>query len=152
MTDSTSTEPREAGTETDAPAEASAELKAILADLAGLTAQAREAFAKAPDSNALNDERVRFLGKKGVLAELNRRFGSLSAEEKPIAGKLLNNHKAQIIHIEKDRREELDAAEIAARLRTESVDVTLPGIVPPRGHLHPVIQVQRQIEGIFRTM
>jgi len=130
----------------------SAALAALLGDISGLTEEARAAFAAATDLRALEDVRLAFLGKKGKLAEANQRFGSLSPEEKPIAGKNLNNHKAQIIHLHKERLGALEAEELNRRLEGEAVDVTLPGIAPPRGRLHPVERVVRDIEATFRAL
>ncbi len=130
----------------------SAELRGLQADLDGLSAAAEADFNAAGELAALEEVRLKYLGKKGLLAELNRRFGALSAEEKPIAGKELNEHKARILDLFEHRRTELEDAAINARLETERVDVTLPGTTAPRGHLHPVVQVQRDVERIFRTM
>lgn len=130
----------------------SPELQALLADMNGLSVRADEAFANAASVEALEEVRLEFLGKKGVLAELNRRFGTVSVEEKPAAGKALNTHKEAITARLEVRRAELEAAALKARLSTESVDITLPGTMPARGRLHPVTQVRREIEGIFRAM
>jgi phenylalanyl-tRNA synthetase alpha chain len=147
----------ETSTDTTSPAPAddagaSAELKALLDDINGLSGQARAAFDESADLKALEEARLRFLGKKGILAELNQRFGKLSGEERPIAGKVLNNHKAQIIHLEKARRETLEAEALQQRLASESIDVTLPGVLAGDGHLHPITQTRRQVERIFRGL
>jgi len=136
----------------DAPVEGSPELRALVEDMSRLTPEAAEAFAAVGDMKALEDLRIEYLGKKGRLAEVTRRFGALSNEEKPIAGKLLNGHKSQIIRLEKERREQLEARELEARLAGEAIDVTLPGAAPARGRLHPIIQVKRQIEEIFVSL
>ena len=137
----------------EAPGEAAASpLDALLADVKCVGEQARAEFKGAGSTAEVEELRIKYLGKKGLLAEINQRFGALSNEEKPIAGKLLNNHKAQIISVAKGRREALELAEINTRLKAESIDVTLPGTAPSGGHPHPVLQVQRQVEEIFRSL
>ncbi len=152
MSDSVSSETVTSATPADLPTSATADLQSLIADIQNVSAQAHEAFDKVADLKALDDLRVQYLGKKGILADLNRRFGTLSPEEKPIAGKNLNNHKAQIIGMEKARREQLEREAINARLMSEAIDITLPAVAPAAGHMHPITQVQRQVEGIFRSM
>ncbi len=118
----------------------------------GLSASAESDFAAAGDLTALEEVRLRYIGKKGLLADLNRRFGDLSAAEKPAAGKDLNTHKSRILELFEERRAQLEDAAINARLQAERVDITLPGTMAPRGHAHPVVQVQRDVERIFRSM
>ncbi len=138
--------------EADSPGDTSAELQALLADVEAAGAQAVEALAAAESVEALEELRVRFLGKKGVFAELNRRFGGLPGAEKPAAGKLLNSHKARILEGEKESRVRLERERINLRLQSETIDVTLPGTAPAGGHLHPITQVRREIEHVFAGM
>lgn len=145
--------PEDATTKTEAaPETASPELQALVADFERLLGEARQTFARTAGLADLEQARIEYLGKKGKLSELNRRFGSLPGIEKPAAGKRLNECKTQILELEKQRREELEKAEIAKRLETERIDVTLPGIAPPVGHIHPVERVRREVENIFRSM
>lgn len=148
----TTPEPQAAAPAEPLPEGASDALRALLEDAAHTSPEARAVFASIQNLKDLDDARVEFLGKKGRLAAINQRFGTLSAEEKPIAGKLLNQHKAEIIRLEKERREALEAEELQARLKGESIDVTLPGTAAPVGKLHPVTQVRRQIEEIFASL
>lgn len=135
-----------------AETDGSPELRGLLDELQQLTPEARAVFASVTNLEDLEEARLAFLGRKGRLVALNQRFGALPNTEKPIAGKLLNNHKAQIIRLEKERREQLEAAELDRRLQTEKIDVTLPGASHPRGALHPIVQVQREVERIFTSM
>ncbi|MCB2155133.1 phenylalanine--tRNA ligase subunit alpha [bacterium] len=137
---------------TPQPEAAPSALDGLLADVKRVGEAARDEFKKAGSTAAVEELRIKYLGKKGQLAEINQRFGQLSNEEKPIAGKLLNSHKAQIINLAKERREALELAEINARLKAEGIDVTLPGTAPAGGHAHPILQVQRQVEEIFRAL
>lgn len=128
------------------------ELKALIAEARDLLAPAREAFAGASDLKQLEDLRLEYIGKKGKLSGLNKRMGQLSAEEKPIAGKVINEHKAQILDLLKQRKEQLEAKELNAQLKGERIDVTLPGVRPARGTMHPVQQVTDEILAIFRDL
>lgn len=134
------------------PAEPSAELKQLVEEIGAVLEPAREAIASAADLRALEEVRVRFLGKKGALSDFNARMGKLSVAEKPIAGKNLNGRKAEIIHLLSERQAALEAAELNDRLSREAVDITLPGVRTVRGSRHPVQQMVVQISEIFRDM
>lgn len=130
----------------------SPELMALLAEMTEKLPTALERIEAAKDLRELEDTRVAILGKKGLLAEINAKMGPLSPAEKPIAGKNLNNRKAQLIHAFDAKKELLEAAALAASLEAERLDITMPGIRPRAGHLHPVAQTVRDISAIFRTM
>ncbi len=138
--------------ETNEPEGVSEALQALLADVEKMSAGAVGAIDAASSIEALEELRLRFLGKKGAFAELNRRFGSLPAEEKPAAGKELNERKSRIVAAEKAARTRLERERIDQRLRSEAIDVTLPGTAPGGGHLHPIVQVRREIERVFTGM
>ncbi|MDK2971136.1 MAG: phenylalanyl-tRNA synthetase alpha chain [Candidatus Sumerlaeota bacterium] len=127
-------------------------LRALLAEIDSALADAENAITTADSLPRLDELRINYLGKKGRLAGLNQKFGQLSAEEKPLAGRQLNNRKAEIVRIEKERREQLEAAEIRRRLEAEAIDVTLPGAAIASGHLHPLERTRREMEAIFRSM
>jgi phenylalanyl-tRNA synthetase alpha chain len=127
-------------------------LMALLEAMKTMAPSAREALAAVADLKALDELRINLLGKKGRLAEFNRQMGELSPAEKPIAGRILNLHKAEIMALFKARQEELEAAALNARLTAEGVDVTLPGLRLDRGSLHPVALVTNQIAEIFLNM
>ncbi len=132
--------------------EGSPELLALLAEIAAKVPPACERFAEANDLAQLEEFRIEVLGKKGVLTEMNARMGALAPTEKPIAGKLLNNHKAQVIHAFNARKEALEGDALKTSLQAESVDVTLPGVRPRTGHLHPITQTTLEIVKIFQGM
>ena len=116
---------------------------------------AREAdgeLAEASDLAALEAWRVRFLGKSGRLTEELKRIGTLSVEERPRAGQLVNQIKGRLEEAQARRRESLEARAQEARLAAEAVDVTLPGRGLGRGGLHPLTQALRRIEDIFAAL
>ena len=107
-------------------------------------------------SAATRDEveavRVDVLGRKGKLAEISKTFGKLAPEERAHAGKLLNAAKTDIEPKIDARLAALDNAALDARLDTEWLDLTAPAPGVRPGSLHPVTQVQREVEEIFVSM
>ena len=82
---------------------------------------------KATTLQDLQDVRVAYLGKKGPITEVLRGMGKLSAEERPIIGELANTVRGGITGAIEDKRAVLEAAELEEQLKTETIDVTLPG-------------------------
>jgi phenylalanyl-tRNA synthetase alpha chain len=118
-------------------------------DLARMVSAARAAIAAASDERALDDVRVRFLGKKGELTAVLKTLGTLPAEARPAAGAEINTAKEQVQAVLAERKAVLGAAQLAESLSAEQVDVTLPGRGESGGGLHPVTQALVRIERIF---
>ena len=111
-----------------------------------------KAIAEAEDLKALEEVRVRCLGRRGVLTEALRSLGALSPEERREKGAYLNELKKTAEARLQARRSELEAQAEARRLQEEAVDVTLPGLEWPVGHRHPVGLVQDRLEAFFVAM
>jgi phenylalanyl-tRNA synthetase alpha chain len=96
--------------------------------------------------------RVEVLGRKGSLAEFGKRMGKLSAEERVAAGKALNGAKTSLEAAFDLKKTAFETAALDARLAGEWLDLTIPpqGIVP--GSLHPLTQIQNEIESLFFSM
>ncbi|MDA8415438.1 MAG: phenylalanine--tRNA ligase subunit alpha [Desulfobacteraceae bacterium] len=111
--------------------------------------EALRSIVQAVDEKALQDIRVRFLGRKGELTALMKGLGALSAEERPVVGQLVNTIKDEIeSHLEsaiKTAREQL----INQRLQSERIDVTLPGRRSSCGTKHPITLVIEEVSDIF---
>jgi phenylalanyl-tRNA synthetase alpha chain len=101
------------------------------------------------DLPALEEVRVRLLGKKGLLTEQLKGLGKLPAAERPAAGQIINDAKAAIQSALEVRREELDVETLNAELARGAIDVTLPGRGQKHGSLHPVTRARLRIEQIF---
>lgn len=114
-----------------------------------LLADAEQAVAAAADERALDDVRVRYLGKKGELTALLKSLGQLAPEERPAAGARINQAKERLQDQLGSRRAVLAADQLAEALQAEAVDVTLPGRRQSGGGLHPVTQALLRIEEIF---
>ncbi len=92
------------------------------------------------------------LGKKGQVYLLTRQVGSLSAAERPIFGKQLNQVKEQLQAAYESRQAELKALELETKIAATAIDVTLPGRPRARGGLHVITQTLREIYRIFGDM
>ena len=98
---------------------------------------------------ALDEVRVRLLGKKGLLTEQLKSLGGLSAAERPAAGQRINDAKASIQAALEMHRIRLEQAALEKDLAKGAVDVTLPGRGQEPGSLHPVTRTRMRIERIF---
>ena len=99
---------------------------------------ALKALEAAATPAALEELRVKLLGKKGELTAVLKQMGKLSAEERPVMGQLANTVRAQIEEKLESRKAELHAAALEAKLAAESIDVTIPGEAVAIGHQHPM--------------
>ncbi len=117
--------------------------------LSDIVERARDEATAAAGLAALDDVRVRYLGKKGELTARLKQLGGLSAQERPAAGQAINEAKQQVQQVLEERRAVLESAALARALERERVDVTLPGRGQDRGGLHPVTRTLERIEAIF---
>ncbi len=122
------------------------------ATLTELEARARERIAAAVTPEALEPVRVEVLGRKGTLAQISKQMGKLAPEERVRIGKLLNSVKETLEAALDARKAQFDKQALSARLDREWVDLTLPAPGPRPGSLHPVTQVQSEIEDLFTSM
>jgi phenylalanyl-tRNA synthetase alpha chain len=115
-----------------------------------LRSEAESAIAQAPDAAALEELRVRYLGRKSELTTLLRGIRDLPAEERGPVGKAANEARVTIEEVLDLRREALESSELERRLSEDRIDVTLPGDPPrPLGHLHVISATRRDIEDVF---
>ena len=121
-----------------------------MSDLTALSGEALAQVSACADIAALEDARVRWLGKKGVLTEQLKSLGSLSAAERPAAGARINEAKREVEAAIEARRAQLSRADIERRLAAGRIDVTLPGRGEEPGGLHPVTKTRLRIETLFR--
>ena len=112
-------------------------------DPAALEAEAQSAIAAAATSADLEEARVRYLGRNAALPQALRQVRDRET------GQTLNALRARLEEAVAARRATLEGGELDRRLAEEVVDVTLPGEATPRGHLHLITQIRREIEDIF---
>lgn len=113
-----------------------------------LDSASREVSGLGEDPKALDLARIRFLGRKGELAQLFKQLGQTPEQERREAGRLLNEAKAQLESIFAEAADKMQDKAV----RREAIDVTIPGRLPPRGRLHPITQVAVEITRIFNCL
>jgi phenylalanyl-tRNA synthetase alpha chain len=120
-----------------------------VARLESIEREARESIERASSQQALVEVRAGFLGRKGSVSTLLREIGSLPADERRAVGQAANASKLRIDGWVQQRRATLEREQYARDLGERGIDVTLPGARPPRGVLHPVTQVERDMAEFF---
>lgn len=109
-------------------------------------------LAQVSDMDKLNELRVKYLGKKGSLTGVLKGLGALSPEERPRIGQIVNEIRAEVEEKIAAKNEELKQAELARRLASERIDVTLPGRKVNVGHKHPLTLTLERIKETFMRM
>ena len=122
---------------------------ALLEEIEPLKQSALAELRNAADTAALEQARVNFLGANGKFTALMKQLSGLSKEERPAAGKAINNAKAELETALTERRSEL---ELKASQPKEATDFTLPGRRRLLGKLHPLTQVTEDIVRSFRKL
>jgi len=120
--------------------------------LSELASAARAQIDAAATPEVLEAVRVEFLGRKGSLAEISGQMGKLPPEQRVTVGKLLNAVKQELEAAVEARKSAFDADALRAQLDAEWLDLTLPppGVRP--GSLHPLTQIQSEIEDLFTSL
>ena len=122
----------------------------VLDRIGSIRAEAEAAVAGAPSSAALEELRVRYLGRKAELPNLLRGVAQLPPEERGTVGRAANQARQGLEALIEARAHELEAQELDTRLAQDRIDVTLPGEPPqPVGRIHLVTQTWREIEDVF---
>ncbi|GHE28631.1 phenylalanine--tRNA ligase alpha subunit [Vulcaniibacterium thermophilum] len=117
-----------------------------------LTRKALADIAAAETPDALEALRVALLGKSGTVTAQLKQLGALPAEQRKAAGEAINRARDAITAALQERRALLEAAALDARLAQETIDVTLPGVRPQRGGLHPISRTMARIAQIFARL
>ncbi len=118
-------------------------------NLTAILESALQAVAQAADSQALEDVRVEYFGKKGSITELLKSLGGMDAETRKTAGAQINEVKQQVQDALNAKRDAMQQAVLMQKLASEQIDVTLPGRSIEQGGLHPVTRTIRRIESFF---
>ena len=119
-------------------------------DLTSLSQRALDEVAACGDLAALDEVRVRWLGKKGAFTEQLKALGALPAAERPAAGQRINDAKERLQAAIEARRARLENAEVESKLAAGRIDVTAPGRGEERGGLHPVTKARLRLEALFQ--
>jgi phenylalanyl-tRNA synthetase alpha chain len=121
-------------------------------DLEAVLPRALADISSAGNKKQLQDVRVKYIGKKGVLTGFLRKMGSLSPDERPVVGSLANDIKRKVEEAIKRKGEEIRREEGCKRTWGKTFDPTLPGRPQAVGKIHPVTRVQKEICDIFRSL
>lgn len=122
------------------------------ARLTELGASALAGIAAAGSPEDLERVRVDVLGRKGTLAQISKEMGKVAPDQRAAAGKLLNSVKQEIEAALESKASQFADAALGARLDAEWIDLTLPAPGVRSGSLHPVTQIQAEIEDLFVSM
>lgn len=104
------------------------------------------------DMETLNELRVKYLGKKGSLTSALKGMGALPAEERPRMGQVVNEIRGELEAVLTEKTEAFKQAELARKLASETIDVTLPGRRVAQGHKHPLTLTLERIKEVFMRM
>ncbi|HCX39101.1 MAG TPA: phenylalanine--tRNA ligase subunit alpha [Candidatus Veblenbacteria bacterium] len=99
------------------------------------------------DNSGFVELEIKYLGRKGELANAFKSLKTVVTEEKPALGELVNQVKEEV-----EQAFNKVKARVFSLGQTRPVDFTIPGLKPAVGHSHPVLQVQRDLENLFRSM
>ena len=121
-------------------------------DLGDLRSKIIEQIGQAADESGLEEIRVAAVGKKGEVSLKMRELGKMTPEQRQVAGPALNALKDEINSALSAKKSALADAALDERLRTEWLDVTLPGRPRGQGTIHPVSQVTEEVAAIFADM
>ncbi|MCX7678503.1 MAG: phenylalanine--tRNA ligase subunit alpha [Spirochaetes bacterium] len=119
-------------------------------------AAAETALSQTTKEEEIEEIRVRFLGRKGELTQILRGLGELPSEKRSFIGKLANEIKTKIEHAIQSKLDTIRASRFSRLIDEEWIDVSLDSPRSTgeysRGHLHPISQIQYEIEDIFTSM
>ena len=120
--------------------------------LEALKEQALSSINEAENSAALEEIRIKYLGKKGELTAILKMMGSLSAEERPVVGQIANEVRGAIDSALTEKSAVLEKTAQDKKLNDEAIDVTMPSKKAKIGRLHPLNKVLDDMLDIFQSM
>ncbi len=121
-------------------------------DLRAVADRCTHAVLQATSLEALREVEVDALGKKGEVTALMKRVGTLAADERKAYGAAASQVRSEVEAAIAGRKQALEDTQIDAELEDATFDETLPGKLPPQGHVHPLSQVQAEVEAVFTSM
>lgn len=120
--------------------------------LTGIINDALAQIESSDELSKLNDIRVAFLGKKGELTSVLKSMKDVAPEDRPKVGQMVNDARAQIEGKLEERKQAFEKKVREAKIKSETIDVTLPGKRPEMGHRHPNTIAREIVEDIFIGM
>lgn len=123
-----------------------------MSDVEKLVQQATDNIRCAPDLVHLDQLRVQLLGKNGQLTHLLKTVGGLAPEQRRAFGQEVNTAKEQLSQLLDEKKKGLEAIALENQLKKDAVDISLEGMAPTRGALHPITHTIEHIENFFTRM
>ena len=120
--------------------------------LNSISLSAKEAVKNAENEAKIEEIRVQYLGKKGELTAILKQMGSLSPEERPVMGQLVNDAKQELDSLITEKKAEFKAIAREKKLAEETIDITMPAKEIKSGKLHPLNTVLDDMINIFQSM
>ncbi len=120
--------------------------------LQALVKKASEAIEKSEDLKSLDELRVKYLGKKGEITSLKKNISKLPNDQKPMAGKLINQTSNEVEKKLEDRKEEIKKILLDKKIKEEKIDVTANFDIYSSGHMSVINQTMAELEEIFQNM
>ena len=124
----------------------------MMKEILSIKDSAQEEINNTDNLNAVQNIRIKYLGKKGILTEKIKALSAIAKEERREFGRILNETKDYIENLLIRKEALFKAAELDNILKTQRIDVTVPGCFTPFGHLHPTTKVLDEIIDIFLSM
>lgn len=112
----------------------------------------KQAICEVHTLEELEQLRILFMGKKGELTTIMKSLRELTPEERPIIGAKVNEIRSRVMDILEEKQRALTDTQKATRMKNETLDVTMPGFIYPKGKLHPLTQTMMEIRDIFIGM
>lgn len=128
------------------------EIRDIQEQLRALEQAATVGLAEIQDARLLDEWRVEYLGKKSPLTQVSRQMGTLSPQDRPVVGGLVNQVRDRLQEAFDALKARLAAKEQELRFKQETIDITLPGRRYHRGAMHPLMRTIQEIEDVFLGM
>ncbi len=120
--------------------------------ISAVLSEAKDQLASACEQKAIEEIRVKYLGKKGELTGILKQLGSLSPEERPKVGQLVNKAKVELEELIKQKVNQIKEEQLLKSLQEEKIDVTMPGKRTNMGMKHPLSVVLDELKEIFMGM
>lgn len=121
-------------------------------DIQSIKNLAREEIEKTDGLKQLQEIRVKYLGKKGIITGKIKSLASVPQQDRRTYGQHINDVKTYVEELLERYEKAFRTSELNRTLQTQRIDITVPGHYTPAGHLHPTTQVLNEIIGIFSSL
>ncbi len=121
-------------------------------DTEKIISEAETEAQEAKSSRALYEAKMKFLGRAGKVTALLRGMKDIAAEHRPAFGKKVNELRERLEELFASHEEKVKARELAEKLQSEQIDVTMPGRKEEKGALHPITRTRQELIEIFAGM